>query len=618
MGRDLCSSRGGSSRDQHEEFMRRESRIGMVYLLTMVSATSSSVSLLANAAVYQTLHLSSSASLIISQPLAYRRRRRSSIGIIKFRGGGSASFTNNEDSPSESTSTMTTKKKKGKSGKRKTKSTSSSGSGSSDGIDVQTAATKITTTKDAIDGVLRGKDAATALGDAIRNRADELRRDAILDTRSYSERAFDTAVISVGLSLGTAGTDVDNTYVNDGKVDSVMAYYRHGHRNNNYNGVNHSRRPGSKDRYDEEEEEIQQQQQRPSVLISEYFVMTHGGTHIAQYLLSLLASVLGVSCLLLPSFPLHGLGTTIGSNKDAKAFSKHILLSTTKCQLLQQTLLVAMAKHASGIVGAINLGAHQIPRAGVRDARRRIEVVASDPVGQYLFYCSLLAVWIGWFGGGNGSGRMGDYVAELKGNVVSIMNAAAITTTTTADYSTTTTAPTVQLLDALSQHPPPWFLCQSPYGVGHIVPFLLLGPILLREVISVVWVCSDVLTLLSVSTSGMTGAILSRLLTTSNAAIDIFMSTLISRERWRDADSFQRQRTLSLQVSRISLLMELAMGVVLLVDAAVSFWTYALIGPTPTTTSGKIGGQYPFRSMLGKMVCAHLYINFLLSRRKKE
>ena len=578
----------------------------------MVSATSSSVSLLANAAVYQTLHLSSSsASLIISQPIAYRRRRRSSIGIIKLRGGGSASFTNNEDGLSESTSTTTTTKKKGKSGKRKTKSTSSSGSGGSDGIDVHTA-TEITTTKDAIDGVLRGKDAATALGDAIRNRADELRRDVILDTRSYSERAFDTAVISVGLSLGTAGTDVDNTYVNDGKIDSVMAYYRHGHRNNNDNGINHSRRPGSKeDRYDEEEEEIQQQ--RPSVLISEYFVMTHGGTHIAQCLFSLLASVLGVSCLLLPSFPSHGLGTTIGSNKDAKAFSKHILLSTTKCQLLQQTLLVAMAKHASGIVGAINLGAHQIPRAGVRDARRRIELVASDPVGQYLFYCSLLAVWIGWFGGGNGSGRMGDYVAELKGNAVSIMNAAAITTTTTADYSTTTTAPTVQLLDALSQHPPPWFLCQSPYGVGHIVPFLVLGPILLREVISVVWVCSDVLTLLSVSTSGMTGAILSRVLTTSNAAMDIFMSTLISR-----ADSFQRQRTLSLLVSRISLLMELAMGVVLLVDAAVSFWTYALIGPTPTTTSGKISGQYPFRSMLGKMVCAHLYINFLLSRRKKE
>lgn len=589
--------------------------------LTMVSATtSSSVSLLANAAVYQTLHLSS-ASLIISQPLAYRRRR-SSIGIIDLRGGGSASFTNNEDSLSESvTTTPTTRrrrtaKKKGKSGKRKISSTISS-SGGSNGVDVQIA-TEITTTKDAIDGVLRGKDAATALGDAIRNRADELRRDVILlDTRSYSERVFDTAVLSVGLSLGTAGTDVDNTNVNDGKggkVDAVMAYYRHGHRNND----SRRRRRGNKYRYNDDEEEIQQQ--RPSVLISEYFVMTHGGTHIAQCLLSLLASMLGVACLLLPSFPSHGLGTTIVSNKDATAFSRYILLSTTKCQLLQQTLLVAMAKHASGIVGAINLGAHQIPRTGVRDARRRIELVASDPVGQYLFYCSLLAVWIGWFGGGNGSGRMGDYVAELKGNVISIMNAAAITTTTTTDYSTTTTttAPTVQLLDALSQHPPPWFLCQSPYGVGHIVPFLALGPILLREVISVVWVCSDVLTLLSVSTSGMTGAILSRALTTSNAAMDIFMSTVISRERWRDADSFQRQRSLSFLVSRISLLMELAMGAVLLVDAAVSFWTYAFIGPTTTMTSGKISGHYPFRSMLGKTVCAHLYINFLLSRMKKE
>jgi hypothetical protein len=274
---------------------------------------------------------------------------------------------------------------------------------------------------------------------------------------------------------------------------------------------------------------------------------------------------------------------TIGSsNTDANAFSLHILLSTTKCQLLQQTLLVAMTKHASGIIGAINLGAHQIPRAGIQDARRRIELVASDPVGQYLFYCSLLAVWIGWFGGGgNGTGRMGEYVSKVKGNVISIMNAAAITTTTTTTTAadSTTTAPLVHLLDALAHHPPPWSLCQSsPYGIGHIVPFFILGQILLREVISVMWVCSEVLTLLSASTSGMTGAILSSVLTTSSTAMDVFMSTLISRERWKNADSFQRQRTLSLLVSRISLLIELAVGVVLLVDAAVSFWTYAFIG----------------------------------------
>jgi hypothetical protein len=567
-----------------------------------------------------------SSSLIIPQPpLAYyRRRRRSFIGIIDLRGGGS------DDSIILSQSTLTTKKtkKKGKSGKRKTKSTNSSSSGSSsdDGVDVVQTSTEVTNTKDAIDGVLRTKDAATALGDAIRSRANELRQDVTLlvaDTRSYSERAYDTALVSVGLALGTAGTDMDNTnFDNDGrggKVDSVMAYYRHGHRNND------SHRRGNKDRYHDDEEEEIQQQQRLSVLLSEYFVMTHGGTHIAQCLLSLLASILGVSCLLLPSFPLHGLGMTIGgSNTDAKAFSRHILLSTTKCQLLQQTLLVAMTKHASGIIGAINLGAHQIPRAGIRDARRRIELVASDPVGQYLFYCSLLAVWIGWFGGGgNGTGRMGEYVSKVKGDVISIMNAAAITTTTTTAADSTITEPTVQLLNALAHHPPPWFLCQSStYGIGHIVPFLILGPILLREVISVMWVCSDVLTLLSASTSGMTGAILSRVLTTSSTAMDVFMSTLISWERWRDADSFQRQRTLSLLVSRISLLLELAVGVVLLVDAAVSFWTFAFIGgPTTTaTTSGNamISGHYPFRSMLGKTVCAHLYINFLLSRKKKK
>jgi hypothetical protein len=284
-----------------------------------------------------------------------------------------------------------------------------------------------------------------------------------------------------------------------------------------------------------------------------------------------------------------------------------------------------MAKHASGMIGAMNVGASIIPLRGVRDARTKLESIASDPVGQYLFYCSLLAVWMGWFGGGGGDGTMGGYLAGLSGTVVSIMNTSGSAATTTSDGVDATS----RLLDALSTQPPPWYMCQS-HGMGIVVPILVLAPVLMREVISVMWVCSDVLSILSYSSSsggkGVIGAMLSTALSTSRLAIDSFMGLFIANDKWRDADAFQRQRALSSLVSRISLLTELAVGGILIADAAQSFWTFALVGPTMVgTTSGSMvgggggggGGRSRFGRVVGKTACAHLYVNFLLSRRKK-
>ncbi|KAL3816581.1 hypothetical protein ACHAXA_003821 [Cyclostephanos tholiformis] len=446
----------------------------------------------------------------------------------------------------------------------------------------------------AIDDAMRGRDAASALGDAIRDRAEILRRDDVhvwasaprrsrrapsSSSSSSSSRYYvmDEALESIGLSMGTAGTDVSD-------------------------------------------------------LLADYFLKTHGGTHVAQTLLSLLASILGVACLSLPPFPSSSSSSSSSAyhrrsnnaNTDASHLSRHILLSALKCRLMQQAMIVAMAKHASGMIGAMNVGASLIPLTGVRNARRKLESIASDPVGQYLFYCSLLAVWMGWFGGGGDVDGMGGYLARLRGTVVSIMNSA---TTAPPDGAAAMTATaTSQLLDALSRQPPPWYMCRSPCGAGIIVPFLVLGPVLLREVVSVIWVCSDVLELLSSSSSGgggMTGAILSTALSTSRSAIDAFMGLLIAHEEWRDADSFQRQRALSSLVSRCSLLTELAVGGILIADAAQSFWTYALVGPTMAGTlmGGGVGVGGGGRSRLGRVVgktaCAHLYVNFLLSRRRK-
>ena len=453
--------------------------------------------------------------------------------------------------------------------------------------------------KSAINEVMKETDAATALGDAIRERAHILRQDRL----PFPERTFDSALVSLGLSMGTAGTDKDGSEdtgtgeggessITNGKVDT-LAYYQYSHRGSI------GRRRGQNQ---------QHVQPSTSAVIAYYFLKTHGGTHAIQCLLSLLASVLGMACLVLPAFPSSAaaLGASATASTaaskaiNAKSLSRKILLSTVKYQLMQQALLCAMAKHASGLLGAILLGASSIPQLGIRNVRRHLEVVASDPVGQYLFYCSLLVVWLA-----GGAGGMREYVANLRGSVTSIMNASAAASGDASGGGDA--AVSAQLLDTLSQSPPPWFLSSS-YG-GSIIPILILGPILLREVISVIWMFSDVLTLAFTSSGGMTGKFLSGILSGCRSVLDAFMSILITSDKWRKADSFQRQRSLATLVSKCSLMMELAVGVMLIGDAILSFWTFAF--------AASAGGRIPFKSVLGKMACAHLYLNFLLSRRKK-
>jgi len=416
---------------------------------------------------------------------------------------------------------------------------------------------------------------------------------------SYTEHTFDIALLSLGLSLGTSGTDIDSTYEavynQDGTKNlDTVAYYQYSFRNSVDGSIRRRRQQ------ENDEEYIQPSL---SVVLGNYFLKTNGGTHIISCLLSMLTSVLGMACLVLPSFPTS---TNLGKNINAKILSRKILLATTKYQLMQQTLLVAMARYITGMVGAILLSASSIPQLGVRNVRRYLESTASEPIGQYLFYTALLVIWMGMFGGGSSGGKMNDYVAALKKSVISIMNESAASAATTTDDSTTVT----QLLDTLSQQPPPWFLSNG----GAVTPLLILGPILLREIISIIWVFSDVLTLAIKSSDGMTGKLFSGMLTTCRATLDALMSILISSDKWRKADSFHRQRTLSKLVSRISLVMELIVGILLLGDAIQVVWAFAFGN---VSTTGVVAGRVPFKTVFGKIVCAHLYLNFIKSRRKK-
>jgi len=471
---------------------------------------------------------------------------------------------------------------------------------------------------------MKESDTAHTLGEAIRARAHILRQDKL----PYQERTFDSALVSLGLSLGTAGLDVDldeeiigvvsneeegtdkEEEVQDAKKSTMMAYYQYGHRIPRY--------------HHQQQQNQQFVQPSTSAVIANYFLKTHGGTHLLQCVLSLLASVLGMICLMLPSFPSSSIttaaapsSTTTTAKKvvSSSTLSKQILQSTLKYQLLQQTLLIAMTKHISAIVGAVILGAQSIPTLGIRNARYHLEMVALDPVGQYLFYCSILVVWLGWFGGGNGSGGSGgssEFVLGLRRSVISIQNtAAAASATAGTDQEVETIS---QLLDVLSQSSPPWFLSQS-HGMGTIVPIIMLTPILLREVISIIWVVSDVLSLaLTSSSGGILGKFCQGILSTARSILDTFMSLVISSDdQWKKADSFQRQRTLARLVSQTSLVLELIVGVVLFGDAIQAFWGFSFGG------SGAVLGapRLPLKIVVGKMVCAHLYINFLLSRRRK-
>ena len=404
------------------------------------------------------------------------------------------------------------------------------------------------------------------------------------DKLPYPERTFDAALLSLGLSMGTAGTDTDTISISEEESSSEVIetpYYQYSHRY-----YQHPRMSN-----------IQYVQPSTSAVIANYFLKTHGGTHAIQCLLSLLASVLGVACLLLPSFPTIAAGDTA---IDIQSLSRGFNLAATKYSLLQQTLLVAVTKHASGLVGALLLGASKIPQIGIRSTRKYLEVVTSDPVGQYLFYCSLMVVWL----------NMGtaQYIVGMSSLINSIRNANAVTATA----GDSTTEATLELLNRLSSNPPPWYLAKTTGG--GVIPIIILMPILLREIISIAWVVSDVLTLAFTSSGGLTGKFMHSLLLSAQSILDAAMSIIVTSDKWRKADSFQRQRTLAKLVSQCSLGMEILVSGVLIGDASQSFWRLAFV-PSSIATNNASAPLLKF--VLGKMVCAHLYLNFLLSRRKK-
>ena len=181
--------------------------------------------------------------------------------------------------------------------------------------------------------------------------------------------------------------------------------------------------------------------------------------------------------------------------------------SPVRLVLLQRAMMFAMFKHVSGVLAAASMAAKAIPKIGLGNARQWMEQLVLDPVSQYVFYTALILVWL----------------------------------------------PAKSKLD-LS-----WWWKKS------FLQLLVVGPVLIREVISNVMVVSDILVLWSVSgDSSSTTSILQSFLKVSNSIINAIMSLIVSPKAWRSADPSGRQAILAKLVSQTSLGMEVGVGVLLL------------------------------------------------------
>lgn len=278
-----------------------------------------------------------------------------------------------------------------------------------------------------------------------------------------------------------------------------------------------------------------------NAVIASYFLKSHGGMHGVQSMMSLLAVLFGFGTFLTPSQNWH-----------------------IKGRLMQRSLLCAMAKHISGVLAVALMSASSIPTVGWRETRANIQTVALDPVAQYLFYCALLVVW------------------STGVSISNVHSAAAGAATTTEILS-------------------PWWLKAN--GVHWILMTCMLGPILLREIVSTIWVLADVMVLYHSSRSDS-----SIVLQSGKNVMDALMSIIFTPAEWRNANAEMQQKMLAKIVAKASLLLEIGTGLILLYDALLTFFHFAV-------SSNVSRPKLVF--VLKQLSCARLYINFMLVRRKK-
>lgn len=539
-----------------------------------------------------TLHTYPDATTIKS----IRKCSRSSLhNIQELRGGATVSTSDTE----ESATIKSKQKKRKKSSKKRTKNSSKSttltrkssqnnkttASHNSD----EEGKSEETMTRDTINGrrmintAMKESDFATAMGDAIRRESPEF----VLKTSQGfqpSQRIhhhpyyhlIDTSLTSIGSGIGSS--DVEKLFSSKKKDGHEKTHYNQNRRriHEDAGGVEAS----------------------PSAVLVNYFLKSHGGVHGLQSACSLLSTLFGIAALLAP------MPQSAGDSSGTIITGNYVKPSPLpKMIWLHRCIICALTKHLSGFLAATWVCAYRFSQVGWIDTRKRMEALATDVVAQYLFYCSTLILWTG-----SADAKIGKTISE-----------AGIGLGSSLSRSSQNTTPLLL----------PWWLDGSPIK-RFIITLSLLGPVLLREFISTLWVLADVLVLLqsaqrptSSSDDGNnveeSSQILSTLFYTGRTTIHTFMNILLKvsspssekKTEWKDMDAITRQRILAKLTSQLSLSMELVTGCIVLYDAIRAFWEYSIL---PVGSSGRPS----IRSVGMRLICARLFINFLLVRKRQK
>lgn len=342
------------------------------------------------------------------------------------------------------------------------------------------------------------KDTAESMGDAIRDRAQDLLREdeeiTVASEHSLPAIMNQRMLESIGWAMGASDFRSNSTTtINTNGVDAGVEV-------------------------------------ATTSVLAHYFLKSHGGAHAIQCLLSVCAAMAGAGALV---------------------FRTNLVLQRT---LTKRCLMFAMLKHVSGLLAGAIVAARAVPEVGLPTTRAWLEQLVADPISQYVFYTACLLLWL---------------PAMSTNGATSIF----------------------------------WW---------EKFTALLLGPVLLRETVSSALVLSDILVLWSCSGIEDDDGWLKNLVQSAfelfHKVLDAWMSIVVTPKVWRPASPAQRQAILSKLTSKLSLAMEVAVGAVLLADACFSSATFIF---------GTSGHRPPFFSLLKRLICTRLFIQFLWNRRSK-
>jgi hypothetical protein len=178
-----------------------------------------------------------------------------------------------------------------------------------------------------------------------------------------------------------------------------------------------------------------------------------------------------------------------------------------------------------------------------------------------------------------------------------------------------------------------------------LVPALLVGPIVLRETISTMLVISDVLVLWTCSAatrrtsrhsqeddadeddsltdfesnSSSVLPLVQTFLKMSTSAVNAVMSILVTPTVWRSATNNvqERQAILARLTSRTSLVLEVLVGLLLVVDVLKSLVAWAFGGGAAAAATTSSSSYMTMPSILRRVICTRLYVHYLWLRRRK-